>query len=126
MRRVFLTIALLLGILSFNLCNSAEAAELSKLLNGKKPYVLMVYTSWAEYEAVEKNMEKLARANKSVAFKTVNIDSEEAKALFARGSMTFAGFPYIQMARGKVYGNVSASCAADYACFSKKFKKFMR
>ncbi len=126
MRRVFLTIGLLLSILGLNLCSVTEASEVSKLLNGKKPYVLMVYTSWSEYEAAEKNMDRLARTNKSVAFKTVNIDSDDAKALFARGSMTIPGFPFIQMARGKVYGNVSASCAADYACFSKKVKKFMR
>lgn len=127
MRRIFLIFGLFISILGSNcLTSSADAVTVSEMLNSKKPYVLLVYTSWSKPAAARENMVKLSKKYKSVTFKSISINNEEAAALFEKGPMTFGGFPYIQMARGKVGSFVDASCARDYACFDKKVKRFFR
>ena len=128
MKKVFLIIGLFIGLLSFNFAApSCEASiTVSDVLNGKKPYILLVYTSWSNADPIRQNMFKLSKKYKTIVFKAVNINNQEAAALFDKGPMTFGGFPYIQMARGKVGSYVEPSCARDYACFDKKIKKFFK
>ena len=105
---------------------SSEAVTVEQVLNSREPYVLVVYTNWAYSKILGENVTRLASEYPSITFKMVNMSNAEAKALFAKGPMTFAGFPYIQMARGKVGSYVEPDCAKDYACFDKKISRFFK
>ena len=127
MRKMFLFLGLLLSLVTLNLCApSSEAATVSSILNSKEPYVMVVYTAWSDLPSIRENVSRLESKYKSITFKMVNIGDSEARALFRKGPMTFATFPYIQMARGKVGSFVEPECARDYACFDRKIAKFFK
>ena len=106
--------------------SSSEAATLSAILNSKDPYVIVVYTAWSNFQGVRSNVERLSSKYPAITFKMVSINNPEAKALFEKGPITFSGFPYVQMARGKVGSFVEPTCARDIACFDKKISRFFK
>ena len=127
MRKTFLFLGLLLSLLAMNIgASSCEAARLSDILNSKDPYVIVVYTGWSNFPIVRSNVEKLNEKYPEITFSMVSLNNPESRALFEKGPMTFSGFPYIQMARGKVGSFVEPACAKDFACFDRKISRFFK
>ncbi len=127
MKRFTKVLCLVVIIAMFGALSIAKAAGLSQALSSDKPFALLVYTSWSDFDSIYNNMKKLQPKFTNYSFIRVNLNDEEAAALF-NGYIIVKNVPMVIIGKqgGRFNQLIDNSCASDYQCMAKKLKRFAR
>lgn len=111
----------------FGAFSIVKAAGLQRALSSDKPFALLIYTSWTDVDSIYSNMKKLQPKYSNYTFVRVNLNDEEAEALF-NGYIIVKNLPMVVIGKqgGRFNQLIDNACAADYQCMSKKLKRFAR
>ena len=125
MRKSFLTICLLAAMLLSGFFTAAKAVNITQALASDKPFALLIYTEWTDYDAIYNNMKQLQKSFPDYNFVRVDLSDEEAKVLF-NGYIVIKHLPMVLIGKqgGRFNQLIYNDCAADYACMAKKLKRF--
>ena len=127
MRKQLCTAFLLLALLIGGLLTGANAATVGSALSSNKPFAILVYTSWSNYNEIYDNMKKLQQNYRNVNFARVNLNDEASAALF-NGYIVIRQIPMVVIGKkgGKFSQIVDNDCAANYKCMSKRLRQIAR
>ena len=105
--------------------SAAKAVTLQQALESDKPFALLIYTGWSNYNDIYNNMKNLQKNFPDYNFVRVNLNEEEAAALF-NGYIIIKHLPMVVIGKqgGRFNQLIYNDCAVDYACMAKKLKRF--